>query len=405
MHPPAPAGRSEQISRSMPQPGGAAKLVWHAADARDNIAALELQYQARAAGHAASVFCMGDDGLCSRVLGRKFGAALTFAALARARQTAPGQPTLDELLGLYRWRNIDQHTSVYGVIGDPVAHSFSPAVHNAAFAALGLNAVYVPLRVPAAAFREFIEAVRARPWLDFRGFSVTAPHKECAFQLVPAANLEAEAQRLGAVNTLLIEPAAAADAAGGAQPRTDGRPPPDLRGANTDAPAALAWLQEGLGCSAHDLRDRRCAVLGSGGLARTVAAVLSGCGARVSIHGRTPARTQALAREFSCDAAPLGAPIAADVIIHCTPAGTWPEREGLPVDPANLPAGAVVFDAVYNPQRTMLLQAAAQRGCRTIGGLDLFTEQAALQFERWTSQQAPRGVMRAAALQALRSAS
>ena len=122
---------------------------------------------------------MGEAGAMSRILARKFGAMGTYAALEAGAGSAPGQLTVTEMKNLYRWDATVPDTAVYGVIGCPVAHSMSPAIHNAAFAAAGIDAVYVPLRIEpgAGSFNRFMDAVRDAPWLDVRGLSVTIPHK------------------------------------------------------------------------------------------------------------------------------------------------------------------------------------------------------------------------------------
>ena len=153
------------------------KLAWQARTVRDNFEAFELMCTSP---KPAIVICMGADGLLSRILARKFGAFATFASTNEKNGTAPGQMSVGQMKDLYRWDAIDAATAVYGLIADPVAHSLSPVVHNAAFAAMGCNGVYLPMRVDASyeSFKAFMVEVLARPWLDFRGFSVTVPHKE-----------------------------------------------------------------------------------------------------------------------------------------------------------------------------------------------------------------------------------
>ncbi len=180
------------------------KVAWHARSLRDNLEAFEIlsqQYKPTIA------LCMGEFGLPSRILAKKFGALLTFAALDRQSTTASGQPTLNELKHLYRWDAIGRATRVFGVIGDPVGHSMSPAIHNAAFDATGYDGVYLPLRIPPE-YEHFKATVGA--WLDheplhFAGASVTIPHKQNLMRFVEQSGGEVEplAKTIGAANTLI----------------------------------------------------------------------------------------------------------------------------------------------------------------------------------------------------------
>lgn len=381
-------GRPGALSRRFldlcDSPAEIIKLTWRGRDARDNLEALDLL---RTSPRPAAVFCLGHDGLASRVLGRKFGAALTYCALGPGAEVAPGQPTLGELSDLYRWPEISPGTAVYGVLGDPVQHSLGPVVHNAAFTACGIDAVYLPFRLPGDGhmFAEFIQQIMERPWLDVRGLSVTAPHKRHAW-LLTEADLGPLPRRVGAVNTLIFSE-------GG------------IAGDNTDLPATLQWLARGLDCELPGLAERRFDVLGAGGYARSVVAALRMLGAGVTVHNRTLDRAAALASEFGCSAAQLGPDtrLEGDVLVNCTAAGLNAAPGDGPVRPEQIRAGGTVFDATYNPRPSRLLIQAGQRGCRTIDGLDLFLEQAALQFAAWTSQEPPRPIMRAAALARLDS--
>ncbi|MEE8386600.1 MAG: type I 3-dehydroquinate dehydratase, partial [Dehalococcoidia bacterium] len=183
------------------------KLVWPSRTVRDNFEALELLRQSP---RPPIIICTGDEGLASRVLARKFGAFATFAAVAAGREAAAGQPSIADLKNLYRWDTIDAETRVYGVLGDPVQHSLSPRLHNAAFAATGENAVYLPWRILGSyeSFKAFMVEVTARPWLDFRGFSVTIPHKQNALRYLheTGGTIDPLAQRIGALNTLTLAP-------------------------------------------------------------------------------------------------------------------------------------------------------------------------------------------------------
>ena len=322
---------------------------------------------------------MGEAGVVSRILARKFGGAGTFAALAAGTQSAPGQPTIEQFKRLFRWDALGSGTEVYGVIGCPVGHSMSPAIHNAAFDADGADAVYVPLLIPSGAdnFNRFMDALAARPWMDWRGLSVTIPHKENALAYVGADSCDELAVRIGAINTITID--------------QNGR----LRGDNTDYAAAMHALCGAMEISRDQLDGRRVAVLGAGGAARAIVAALAAAGADVTIYNRTVSRAEALAEEFGCRWAPLPeAPsLAAEVLINCTPIGMHPNVDATPL-PVIPPCVKVVFDTIYNPLTTRLLAEAGRSGRRTVSGLDMFINQAVMQFEIWTHRPAPREVMR-----------
>ena len=344
---------------------------------------------------------MGEFGLMSRVLAGKFGALLTFAGLREAAATAPGQPTLADLLGTYRFRSIGRDTRVYGVIGWPLGHSLSPALHNAVFEAVGHDGVYLPLPVAASEDQEAtygsLKATLAQlvhdPRLDFSGASVTIPHKAALLRLAAESGWEIEpaAGAIGAANTLVVERG------------PDGRVT-HARVCNTDAPAALRVLEELLD---EEVRGRRVTVLGAGGAARGVAYAAMAEGAHVTIAARDRSRAEALARELAAAEPPFVSPgraaavalddaaeIAADAVVNCTPIGMagGPDPDGVPIDVRRLAEsgpGVVVFDTVYNPPEPPLVRAAAAAGLRAVGGVGMFVRQAALQAKAWTKRDPP----------------
>lgn len=380
------ASKEQGIAEPVP------KLAWRARSVRDNFEAFELM---RESPRPAIVICMGEDGLLSRVLARKHGAFATFASRAAGCETAPGQVSVSEMRDLYRWDAIDRDTRVYGVIGDPVRHSLSPRAHNAAFAETGENAVYLPLRVTGAyeSFKAFMVEVLARPWLDFRGLSVTLPHKEHALRFLDetGAAVHPEARRIGSVNTLTIAP--------------DGT----LSGFNTDGAAALETVRAGLSSGRDgsagpdpargDLAGLRVAVLGAGGVARAVVGGLTEAAADVTIFNRTREKGEALARTFDCRCEPWEerARCDVDLIVNCTSLGQWPDVAASPMPPEALAPGTAVFDTVYHPPVTRLLQEASRRGCTAIDGLAMFALQAQAQFHLWTGRHLPAEVFRRAA--------
>ncbi|MBN2563441.1 MAG: type I 3-dehydroquinate dehydratase [Phycisphaerae bacterium] len=410
------------------------KLVWRGRTIRDNFEAFDLM---RESPRPAIVICMGEEGLLSRVLARKFGAFATFAAVAAGSETAAGQASIADMKELYRWDAIDGDTRVYGVIGDPVGHSISPRVHNAAFAATGENAVYLPMRVGPSyeSFKAFMSEVLARPWLDFRGFSVTIPHKENAVRYLREAGgtIDPLAERLGAVNTLSLT--------------TDGR----LTGHNTDCAAAIDAIAAGLRTSRAKPRDAEAsaagapglgrgvaerpvgsrpfeehppakaggsrdgvqmesalsglgvAVLGAGGAARAIVAGLAEAGAHVTIFNRTEDKARALAETFGCRHLPWPQRVKADatLVVNCTSVGLWPAVNASPLPATALRPGMTVFDTIYNPLRTRLLREADDCGCATIDGLTMFALQARAQFEIWTGRRLPAETIRQVAVKAV----
>jgi shikimate dehydrogenase len=276
--------------------------------------------------------------------------------------------------------DINAHTRFCGVIGNPVEHSLSPAIHNAAFQKLGLNFVYLAFRVEA--IGDAIKGLRALG--NFRGASVTIPHKVAAVPFLDS--VEPTARHIGAINTIVAD--------GGT-----------LTGYNTDVTGALRALREG-GVS---LKGQRVVMLGSGGAARAIAFALGTEAGidRLTILGIDGQERTALARDLESklemtvqesllDEGTLRKALPdVQVLIHCTPMGMSPKVQETSVPSTLLHAGLTVMDIVYNPRDTRLLKDAKMAGCRTISGIEMFLHQAVAQFELWTNQAAPTDVMRA----------
>jgi len=355
------------------------KIAFAAAEPRDALRAFDVLRNCR---KPTLVLAMGQAGLVSRILGGKFGAFGTFAALAHGKESAPGQPTIRELTDLYRVKSLTPASAVYGVIGCPIAHSMSPAIHNAAFAAAGMDACYVPLLIQPGPddFRRFMDALLARTWMDCRGLSVTIPHKEHALRYVGADNCDSLAVRIGAVNTITIAP--------------DG----SLAGDNTDYAGAIDSLVAGMAIAREDLAGRRAAVLGAGGVARAIVAALMHYGCELTVYNRTVKRGRQLAEEFGAafDGLDNLDRLDAEIVINCTSIGMYPDVDCSPLAPLVKipPCVKAVFDTIYNPVETRLIRQARAAGCAAITGLDMFVNQAVAQFERWTAKPAPRQVMR-----------
>lgn len=276
---------------------------------------------------------------------------------------------------------IDANTSVCALFGHPVGHSLSPAMHNAAFEELRLPYVYVAHDVSPGCVARALDGVRV---MGYRGLSVTIPHKVEAMQGVD--RVDPVAQGIGCINTVVNQ---------------DG----ELIGYNSDGLGALNALRD----AGVELRDKRILMLGSGGAARAIAMTLvceapperlSILGVQLDELGRLVAdagqRGSSAVQGGELDDRSLASEIAqADVLLHCSPIGMHPHEDRSLVLADLLRPELAVFDAVYNPRRTKLLQDAVAAGCRTVEGIEMFLGQAYVQFELWTGHPAPRQVMRA----------
>jgi 3-dehydroquinate dehydratase/shikimate dehydrogenase len=320
------------------------------------------------------VLAMGEIGFPTRVLSTAWGGLFTYAAPNTWEGTASGQISARLLRHLYRVEKFSRAAKIYGVIADPVRHSISPAVHNRAFQAHRMDAVYLPFLVQPAQLKDFFILADKLP---VAGFSVTIPHKQKVLRYLDV--VEPLARRIGAVNTVW---------------KKAGK----WRGANTDADAVTVPL-------GRKLRLAKSSILlvGNGGAARSAAYGLMESGAKVSIVGRNPDRVRSLAK--ACGAEPLLREQAEarkfDAVVHATPLGMYPHTEGCFFQ-NSIPAD-LVFDMVYNPIETTLTRHAAEQGLTVVSGLQMFVEQAVRQFEIWTGCTAPRTVMERAASEALNS--
>ncbi len=393
-----PADLSRRLAAMRAEPAAAVhKIAFRARSLRDNLEMFDVLAER---DRPTIALGMGEFGLMSRVLAPKFGGFLTFASLRPQDATAPGQPTIRELLDLYRFRSVTRTTGVYGIVGWPVGHSLSPLLHNAGFEAVGHDGVYLPLPVAVAeggeagsyeSFKATMLELIHHPRLDFRGASVTIPHKENLARLADEQGWEADTDTsaCGAANTLIVERA------------SDGRLA-RIRVANTDAPAAVTSLADTLG----EITGKRIAILGAGGVARAIAFALAMRGAEVIVYNRTRDRADGLAQAILAAGGRASAgdwaalPHArAHAFVNCTPVGMkgGPDPGGSPLPIRELASRAgdpcgprtVLMETVYNPVRTALLNDAPEVGWRAIDGVEMFVRQAAAQFSAWTGRPAP----------------
>ncbi|MBC7785120.1 MAG: shikimate dehydrogenase [Burkholderiales bacterium] len=384
-----PLGLNQLIIDLAQSTADIAKVAWQARSVRDNIEAFELMLQRH---KPSAAICMSEPGMISRILAKKFGAFVSFASLDSASATAPGQVTVTDLKQIYRWDAQRASTRVYGVVGQPIAHSMSPAIHNRAFDHVGFDGVYVPFLIEGTyeSFKAFMETFLEFQPLMLGGLSVTIPHKENALRYLQerGATIEPLAELIGAVNTVIV-----------ARDGDDYT----LHGQNTDYAAILDAITDTLSITRDALAGRRVAVIGAGGTGRTAVAALARYGADVTIYNRSADRADALAKEFdglsgkvaAAAIVSLGA-ADAEIFINTTSVGMHPNVDASPFDSAtpDITESTLVFDTIYNPLETKLLRQARQRGARTIAGIDMFVRQAAAQFEAWTGIAAPADVMR-----------
>ena len=369
----------EQIHERMcKQDADVVKLAVKAQQPTDSLRVLALM---RKPARPTVAIAMGDMGLCTRILAAKYGAPFTYAAFNKERGIAPGLPSFTEMQQVYHYDKIDANTQVFGVLGDPVAHSLSPLIHNQAFRAAGLNMVYLPFRVAKPDVPTFLKEFAAVP---VQGYSVTIPHKEAVVAL--AKYQDDAVTGTQAANTLV-------------------RGPDGFHAYNTDYEGVLESLRANLppAPGGSPLHDKTVLVLGAGGVARAVTYALHREGALATIANRTPERGHALAEEIGCRHVDWAARhnVISDILINGTSVGMHPNVDESPIHPSYLKPGLTVFDTVYTPETTLLVKEARERGCHVITGVDLFVRQAALQFQWFTGREAPLELMRKVVKRAL----
>jgi 3-dehydroquinate dehydratase/shikimate dehydrogenase len=339
------------------------KVVSTATTLSDNVAMIQFLGR-ESENHSLIGVCMGEQGIISRVLGVRAGSIFTFASVSPGEETAPGQVTAQGLRSVYRIEQIDVATRVYGVAGDPVAHSLSPAIMNAAFRRENVNAVYLALH--AKTLKDLLNCVREIP---IYGLSVTMPYKEAVLPYLD--NTDSHTDKIGACNTVVRA--------------QDGK----LYGFNTDTSGVVRPLERRL----STLQDAKILVLGAGGAARAAVFGLKERGAEVYILNRSTATAQKLARRAHARTLKRAdlKKYSFDVIVNATPVGMGNTRE-TPLQEKEINA-RYVFDMIYDPPETRLLQLAKQRGAQIIPGIEMFVHQAARQFEIWTGKPAPQDDM------------
>ena len=348
----------DQMAAMNKYPADFYKLVSTATNLHDNVVMMKF-LQAHSGSHEMVGVCMGEQGIISRVLGVRAGSVFTFAAAMRGEETAPGQVPASELRDIYRIEMVDQATQVYGVAGDPVAHSLSPVMMNAAFRREAVNAVYLALH--AKTLKDLLACVQEIP---IRGLSMTMPYKQEILEILE--NSDALTKQIGACNTVVR-------GAGG-----------QLYGFNTDVAGITVPLEQRL-----HLAGARILIVGAGGAARAGAFGLKAKGAEVFITNRTPEKAQALARQAKAKYLKRAdvAKQQFDVIINATPVGMGASKQS-PLEEKELNT-KYVFDLVYNPAETPLVKMARAKEIQVVPGLEMFVQQGARQFEIWTGKPAP----------------
>ncbi|TYH53138.1 hypothetical protein ES332_D09G077900v1 [Gossypium tomentosum] len=321
---------------------------------------------------------MGERGLISRILCTKFGGYLTFGTLEGGVVSAPGQPTINDLLNLYNFRQLGPDTKVYGIIGKPVGHSKSPMLYNEAFKSAGFNGVFVHLLVD-----DLEMFLRTYSSTDFAGFSCTIPHEETAVKCCD--EVDPVAKSIGAINCIIRR-------------QSDGK----LFGCNTDYIGAISAIEDGLqagynmsSAAGSPLAGKLFVVIGAGGAGKALAYGAKQKGARVVIANRTYERARELADVIGGDALSLDDlarfhPEDGMILANTTSIGMQPNIDQTPMPKDALKYYSLVFDAVYTPKITRLLREAKETGATIVSGLEMFIGQAYEQFERFTGLPAPK---------------
>lgn len=349
----------ETFERMREIPADYYKIVTTATTLHDNVLMMKF-LQERSYTHSVVGVCMGEQGIISRVLGLRAGSVFTFAAANPGEETAPGQISYRTLRDKYRIEYLDAATRVYGVAGDPVSHSLSPAMMNAAFRRENVNAVY--LKLHAKKLDDLIACMRDIP---LSGISVTMPYKE---EIVGHLdNTDALTQKTGACNTVIR---------GG-----DGK----LYGFNTDVAGVLRPLEKRI-----TIKDAKILVIGAGGAARAAVFCLKERGAEVFIINRTPANAQKLAKQAKAKYLKRTdlKKYRFDVIINATPLGMEGAPKQSPLGEKEINA-RYIFDMVYTSAETPFIKAGRAAGADAIPGIEMFVQQGARQFEIWTGKPAP----------------
>ena len=334
------------------------KIVSTATTLYDNVTMMKF-LEKRSDKHSLIGLCMGEQGIISRVLGVRAGSVFTFASVSPDEKTAPGQVTAQDLRNTYRIEQVDAATRVYGVAGDPVVHSLSPAIMNTALRRENVNGVYVALH--AKALKDLLACVRDIP---IHGLSITMPYKEAILKHLD--NTDSHTTKIGACNTVVRA--------------QDGK----LYGFNTDAAGVVRPLEQRI-----TLAKAKILVLGAGGAARAAVFGLKERGAEVYILNRSVGPAKKLAHRAHARVIKRAdlKKLAFDVIINATPVGMGNTRES-PLNENEIKA-RYVFDMIYDPPETRLMKLAKAQGAQVIPGIEMFVHQAARQFEIWTGKPAP----------------
>jgi 3-dehydroquinate dehydratase / shikimate dehydrogenase len=325
----------------------------------------------------AVVIGMGEAGVPSRLLAARYGSRWTYGG----EGVAPGQIPVSRMTGEFRFRQVGPETHLFGVVSGSAMHSLSPAIHNAAFAAAGVDAVYVPFQ--AADFDDFLAYAAA---MGIEGASITIPFKVDALQA--AAHADDVAVRVGAANTLRIfTPGSALDMVAASGGRTAGS---GWEATNTDVAGLLDPLRSALG---EPLDGLRAAVLGAGGAARAAIVALQSRGAHVTVHARREDRARQVAMSLGAEAGGWPPPPGSwDLLVNCTPLGGGARRNESPL-PDGPFHGRLVYDLTYGPGESALVRAAREAGCGTLDGLPMLVAQAERQWEWWMGRRPPTAVM------------
>jgi len=378
-----PADINEIFQRLSATNADVQKIAVKANDAVDGIPVWDLIGPAKARNKEIIPIAMGEAGKWTRILGLAHGAYLTYAALESGDETAPGQITANDMIDVYRVKELDEQTEVYGIIAGDTSYTMSPCIHNAAFKAADRNAVFVPFQVTDldAFMARMVQPKTREVELSFRGFSVTNPHKRSIIKYLD--KIDDAAKTIGAVNTIKI---------------VDGK----LNGYNTDTDGFIKPLK----AKFPVLNGANVAVIGAGGAARACVYALTKENAAVTVYARNVDKARELVDAFEIDNKQLTAetyqPSANysdfDIVVNTTPVGTQGKSQDASAATAeHLKGVRLIYDLIYNPAETQLLREAKAAGAETLGGFDMLLSQAAKQFEIWTGQDAPVETMAVAA--------